>query len=79
MNHWLAEELTRLASAERERELNALRLQNLCDTLKVNWSLTTRFALKLSDWLIATGERIQRRYEKTIQTSPWTENSTFAR
>jgi len=79
MNHWLAEELTRLANTEREHELKIIRLQNLCDVLNVNWPLTTRFALKLSDWLITTGERIQHRYEKTLPASPWREKSTYAR
>lgn len=79
MNHWLAEELTWLACADRERGLEALRLQNQYDTLQKIGSLTTRVALKLSNLLIVTGERIQRRYEKNIQASPWIENRKFAR
>ena len=79
MNHWLTEELTRQACADRERELDALRLLNQCDTLRVNWSLTTRIALIISDWLITTGEKIQIRYEKAAPVSPWVENRKFAR
>jgi len=79
MNHWLAEELTWQAYAERERELDVIRLQKQCDTLHVNWSLTTRVALKFSDWLIATGEKIQLRYEKAAPVSAWVENRKFAR
>ena len=79
MNHWLTEELAQQACVELERELDALRLQNQCDTLHVSWSLTTRIALTISDWLIATGEKIQLRYDKAAQVSPWVENRKFAR
>ena len=79
MNHWLIEELIRLDCTDRTRELNTLRLQSQCKTSQVTWSLTTRVALKISDWLITTGERIQRRYENSVPVSHWAENRKFAR
>jgi len=69
MNHWLAEELTWLACAERKRELDALLLCAEVGELQAKWTLFARAALKLSNWLIATGESIQQRYEKTASVS----------
>lgn len=79
MNHWLAEELTRLTYAERLHELDANRLQNDFSVLRTNLNPTTRVALKLSDWLIGTGESLRRRYEKTAPASPWVNNRRLVR
>jgi hypothetical protein len=79
MNYWLAEELTRLACAERQRELDAYRLQHDFSVLRTNWTFTDRAALKLGDWLIATGESLRRRYDKSASISPWVDIRKFAR
>lgn len=79
MNHWLTEELTRLACAERQRKLDAYRLQGDFNALRVNWTLTTRVALKLSDCLIGIGESLRQRYEKSAPVSPLVENRKLAR
>jgi len=79
MNHWLAEELTRLTCAERQRELDAYRLQNDFNALQANWTFTARATLKLSEWLIATGETLRRRHEKSASVSPWVDIRKFAR
>ena len=80
MNHWLAEELTWLTCAERQRELDAHRLQNDFSALRANWTFTTRAALKLSDWLISTGESLRRRYAKSSPvSSAWIDTRKFAR
>ena len=79
MNHWLAEELTWLTCAERQRELDARRLTDDFSVLHANWTFGARAALKLSDWLIATGESLRHRYEKTTPVSPWIDNRKFAR
>ena len=78
MDYWLTEELMWLAWAEREREIKELRLHAEVDKLQANWTIVAQVALKLSDWLIITGERIQRRYGKSIPASPWVENRKFA-
>jgi len=78
MNHWLAEELTRLTCAERQRELEAYRLQNDFSALRADRTFTTRLALTLSDWMIATGESLRRRYEKSAPVSAWAGNRKFA-
>jgi len=70
MNHWLAEELMWLACAERERELKALRLVVEVEKLRTNWNIIARAGLKLSDWLITTGESLRKHYEKTAPVSP---------
>jgi hypothetical protein len=79
MNHWLAEELTRLSCAERQGELDAYRLQNDFSALRADWTFTARVALKLSDWLIVSGETLRRRYEKAAPVSPWVNTRKFAR
>ena len=79
MNHWLDEELTWLTYNERQDALEAYRLQNDFSTLQFNLTFTNRAALKLSDWLIASGENLRRRYEKTAPVSPWVNKGNFAR
>ncbi len=79
MNHWLAEELTWLACAERQRALEALRLQTDFSVLRANRTVVARVALQLSDWLITTGESLRKRYEETAPVSPWVSNRRFAR
>ena len=78
MNHWLDEELTRLICAERQEELEAYRLQNDFSASKTNLTLTTRVALKLSDWMIATGESLRRHHEKAASVSPRVKIRKFA-
>jgi len=79
MNHWLDEELAWLVCVERQRELENHRLPNLFSVVRGNWAITARFALKLSDWLIATGENLRLRYENTSHASPWVSNRRFVR
>lgn len=79
MNHWLEEELTWLTCAERQRELDAYRKQNDFNGSQVDWTFTARIALKLSDWLIATGESLRRRHEKNSAVSYWVNVRKFAR
>jgi hypothetical protein len=79
MNHWLAEELTWLTIAERQRELEAYRLQMDFCALQINSTFTNRAALKLSDWLIGSGEALRRRYEKNTPVSAWVNIRKFAR
>jgi len=79
MNHWLDEELTRLICAERQKELDAYRLQNDFSASKTNLTLTTRVALKLSDWMIATGESLRRHHENAASVSPRVNIRKFAR
>ena len=83
MNHWQIDELTRLACAERERELerelDAYRLQMDFSAPQVNLTFTNRVALKLSDWMISGGESLRRRYEKAAPVSPWVNTRKFAR
>ena len=79
MNHWLIEELTRLACAERQSKLNSYYLLNNFSGLQADWTFTSRVALKLSDWLIGSGESLRRRYEKPARVSPWTNNRNLAR
>jgi hypothetical protein len=69
MNHWLTEELMWLRCTERERELKVLHLCAEVDKLRANWTVIARAGLKLSDWLIATGEGLRRRYEKIAPAS----------
>ena len=38
MNHWQAEEMIRLNQAERQRELEAIRLQNELNSSRANWT-----------------------------------------
>lgn len=78
MNHWLAEELTWLTYAEQQRELGARRLQSDFSAPRANWAFTARAALKLSDWLIATGESLRSRYEKSAPVSTWAGSRKFA-
>ena len=68
MNHWLDEKLAWLVVAERQQKLENRRLLNTFGAI-----------LKLSDWLIATGERLRMRYEKTAPVSTWLGNGKFAR
>ena len=79
MNHWLAEELTWQTCNERVRELEAFRLQVDFGTLQIRTTFTNRVALKLSDWLIASGESLRRRYEKTTSVSYQVNVRKFAR
>jgi len=79
MNHWLDEELAWLVCVERQKELENYSLPNLFSVERGNWAITARFALKLSDWLIATGENLRLRYEKTSDASPWVSNRRFVR
>jgi hypothetical protein len=79
MNPWMAEELTWLTHAERQRELEAYRLQNDFNALQVNLTYSSRVALKLSDWLIATGESLRQRHEKTMPVVPWVDVRKYAR
>jgi hypothetical protein len=79
MNHWMDEKLAWLAHAERQRELEVYRLQKDFSAFQVNLTLTNRIALKLSDWLIAVGETLRRRHEKTVPVSPWVDIRKFAR
>jgi hypothetical protein len=79
MNYWQAEVMIGLTNAERQRELDALRLQNDFSTPRANWTFVTRTALKLSDWLIVTGENLRRHYEKNTPASTWADSRKFAR
>lgn len=79
MYHWLAEDLTWQTCKERERKLDAYRYQIAPSASRVDWTFTTRVALKLSDWLIATGETLRRRHEKGAPVSDWSANRRFAR
>jgi hypothetical protein len=79
MNHWLIEELTRLTCDDRQRKLDTDHLLNDFNALQANWTFTSRVALKLSDWLIASGETLRRRYDKNPTVSPWLETRKFAR
>lgn len=79
MNHWLDEELAWSLYVERQKELENHRLPNIFNAVKDNWAITTRFALRLSDWLITTGENLRLRYEKTSPVSPWGSNRRFVR
>jgi hypothetical protein len=79
MNHWLDEELTWLTYAERQDALEAYRLQNDFSGMQVKLTFTNRAALKLSDWLIASGENLRRRHEKTAPVSPWANKRNYAR
>jgi hypothetical protein len=79
MNHWLDEKLAWLVVAERQQKLENRRLLNTFGAMRDNWAFTTPLALKLSDWLIATGERLRMRYEKTAPVSTWLGNGKFAR
>ena len=79
MNHWLDEELTRLTCAERQEELDAYRLQNDFSASRTNLTLTTRVALKLSDWMIETGESLRQHHEKAASASPRVTLRKFAR
>ena len=79
MNHWQAEEMIRLNQAERQRELEAIRLQNELNSSRANWTFVTRAALKLSDWLIVTGKNLRKHFEKTTPVSSWVDSRKFAR
>lgn len=79
MNHWLAEELTWLTYTERQHAQASYHSLNEFNGFGADWTLTARLVLKLSDWLIATGESLQRRYEKTAPVSPWVNNRKLAR
>jgi hypothetical protein len=79
MNHWLAEELTWQTYDERERELKAFRSQVDFGALQVRATFTNRVALKLSDWLIASGEGLRRRHERTTSVSYPVHVRKFAR
>jgi len=79
MNHWLAEELTWQTCREREHELEAFRLQVDFGASQVRTTFTNRAALKLSDWLIANGEKLRRRYDKTASVSYQVNIRKFAR
>jgi hypothetical protein len=79
MNYWLVDELTWQTCKERERELDPYRHQNDPGASQTQWTFITRFALQLSDWLIATGETLRRRYEKDASASAWSANRRFAR
>lgn len=79
MNHWLAEELTWLTCDERQRELDAYRLPIDFSALQVNLTFTAHVALKLSDWLITSGETLRRHYDKNPPVSPWVQTRKFAR
>jgi hypothetical protein len=79
MNHWLAEELIRLNYAERQRELEAIRLQNELNSSRTNWTFVARAALKLSDWLIVIGKNLRKRFEKATPASSWVDSRKFAR
>jgi hypothetical protein len=79
MNYWLAEKMIRLNDAERQRELEAIRLQNEVNSSRANWTFVTRAALKLSDWLIVTGKKLRQHFEKTTPASSWVDSRKFAR
>ena len=79
MNYWLAEEMIRLNCAERQRELEAIRLQNEINSSQANWTFIARVALKLSDWLIGTGKNLRRYFEKNTPVSSWMDSRKFAR
>jgi hypothetical protein len=79
MNHWLAEELTWLTCDERQCELDAYRLPIDFSALQVNLTFTAHVALKLSDWLIASGENLRRRHEKNTAVSYRANVRRFAR
>lgn len=79
MNYWLAEELAWLTYTERQHELDTRRLEYVFRDVQTDWAYVGRAALKLSDWLIATGESLRRRYENTTPGSPWVDNRNFAR
>ena len=79
MNHWLDEELARLLYVDRQKELGNYRLPNIFSVVRGNWAITARFALKLSDWLIAIGEYLRLRYEKTPPVSIWESNRKLVR
>ncbi len=79
MNHWLDEELTLTSHAERQRKLDAYRKQSMISGLQSNWNVTTRAALKLGDWLIATGKSLRQRQERIAAVSHWEETRKFAR
>ena len=79
MNHWLVEEMIRLNDAERQRELEAIRLQHELNSSQANWTFIARVALKLSDWFIVTGKNLRQHFEKTTPASSWVDSRKFAR
>jgi hypothetical protein len=79
MYPWMSEELAWRTHAERQRKLEADRLLVDFSALAVRLTFTSRVALKLSDWLIASGERLRRRHEKTASVSAWADIRKFAR
>ena len=71
MDHWrIGEQAFWLACAERQRELDAYRSYGEVRASRAHWTLIARAALKLSDWLVATGEGLRRHYEKAAPVSP---------
>jgi hypothetical protein len=77
MNHWLTEELTWLSYVERQGKLNIHSFQTNAHTVQAKLTFATRVALKLSDWLISTGESIRQRYEKNTAISPWVDTGNL--
>ena len=79
MNHWLAEELTRHACIERQREFEAHCLQTDFVEIQGGLPFTARAALKLSDWLIVSGKNLRHHYERNTSASFWIDKRKFAR
>jgi len=79
MNYWPTEELMWLNCAEREREAKAHRLYNEVNKLRADLTIVAQVALKLSDWLITSGERLRRHYDKAATVSPFITKQNFAR